>query len=412
MTRVFERPTSGGHVTHALVLGVGAYPFAQNPLDPVPELRAVPENVSSATSAVLFTDWLIRNADRIEPPIASIDLLLCAVPPGQPRTEISTYIWQGRVPAPAGAIDPRADAQVSPPTSSALSIAGAAWISALKAVPGSHALFYGCGHGTNLPGKSMLLLQDLNANPGDPWGPHFDVSHHALALDQLPEIGRATLFLDACAEHLDVLRRMPPGNGVRFLNHFAEREGDRKVYALAAAAAPSLTFEGAVAGSHGVKAGRFTQCLMQALDGAAVRLMDGMGRWGVPPEALKQTVAQLYRLRDDWRTEPPLRPEVLEDPVDAWSIVTPSRPIMVPLCVNVQPESETPAWSLSLFDHEVPASGVCLHHRPSGAFARWVVQVPVATKRYALVAQRAAPELDRILPVLPTQALFNLRVSQ
>ena len=260
----------------------------------------------------------------------------------------------------------------------------------------------------------MLLLQDLNANAGDPWSSHFDLSHHALAFEQIPELGRATLFLDACAENLDVLRRMPPGNGVRLANYFAEQAGARKVYALAAAAAPSLTFEGVVSGSPEVKAGRFTQCLMLALDGAAIRLLDGMGRWGVPPSELKRTIAKLYLLRDDWAAEDALRPAVIQDPVDVdlWSIVTPAEPIMVPFCVGVVPESETPAWELSVYNNEDPRLWVRLHHRPCGAFARWVVKVPVATQRYALVAKRAAPKMNCVFPILPTQALFDLRVPR
>ena len=425
MTVIFRRPLAHGPVTRALVLGVGAYPFAQNPADPVEVLRAVPENLSSATSAALFTDWLIANADRIDPPLASIDLLLCAVapvPPGAPRgPEISGYMWQGRVAAPADAIDPRPDArsnaQVSPPTSAALEAAGGTWLAALKAQPGSHALFYGCGHGTTLPGKSMLLLQDLNANAGNRWSAHFDVSYHALAFDQIPELDHATFFLDACAENLDVLKDKdnPPGNGVRLpVDYFPKQAGDRKVYALAAAAAPSLTFEGMVPGSPEVKAGRFTQCLMQALDGAAIRLLDGMGRWGVPPSELKRTIAKLYLLRDDWAAEDALRPDVLQDPVDIdlWSIVTPPPPIMVPFCVGVVPETDTPAWELSVYNHEDPKLWVRLHHRPCGAFARWVIKVPAATQRYALVAERATPKMNCVFPILPTQALFDLRVPR
>jgi hypothetical protein len=414
MTVIFERPLAGP-VTRALVLGIGSYPFAQDPTNPVQVLRAVPENLSSATSAAMFTDWLISNADRINPPLASIDLLLCAVAPGAPRgTEISSYMWRGRVAAPADAVDPRPDAtteaRVSPPTSVAFAVAGKAWLDALKARLGSHALFYGCGHGTNLPGKSMLLLQDLNVNAGDPWSAHFDVSHHAFAFDQIPEIGRATFFLDACAENLDVLRRMPPGNGVRLANYFAEQAGDRKVYALAAAAAPSVTFEGVVAGSPDVKAGRFTQCLMQALDGAAIRLLDGMGTWGVPPIELKGTIAQLYLLRDDWEDKGPLRPAVIEEPVELWSIVTPAAPIMVPLCVGIIPESDTPHWGLAVYDHEDSNLWKELDSRPAGAFSRWVARVPVATQRYALVANRKDLDIDRKLSILPTQALFDLRV--
>jgi hypothetical protein len=411
VTLIFQRPAANGPVTRALVLGVGAYPDAQDPHNSIEVLRAVPQHVSSATSAALFTDWLIRNADAIEPPLASIDLLLCASAAGGTGALISTYVWTNRVEGPQDAIDPRVDPRVDPPTSAALKSAGAAWLAALRAQPGSHALFYGCGHGTNLPGKSMLLLHDLASDPADPWA-HFDVSHHALAFDQIAEIGRATFFLDACAEDLDVLRRNSPGNGVRLANYFADKEGDRKVYALAAAAAPSLTFEGEVLGSTELKAGRFTQCLLRSLDGAAIRLMDGVRRWGVPHEALKSTIAQLWYLREEWQAESPLRPKVIEEPINNWSIVTPPSPIMVPLCVDVLPESDTPEWALSVYSTDAPKSEFCLHSRPSGAYARWVVQVPVATQRYALVAERAQPETSYIVMILPTQALFDLRVPQ
>lgn len=321
MTLVYQRATTGPGV-HALVLGVGAYPYAK----PQHATSATPSNLvdvqdlpSAAAGAALFVDWLISHADHLPAPLASVELLISD--PSLTAGAGGHYAWTGRsefaAAMAAGGADPRGDDRVAPCTETAVQVAGLAWAARLGAghAP-SVAVVYGCGHGIAMPSRSLLLLEDLaglsSVNARSAWEPFLDVQLLASRLERVKAVEKAYIFVDACQETLTerLVAEADPttraGEGVRLLapDHMHNREPS--VLLLLPGPKGSLTFDDGKG-----TGGRYTHVLLQALRGAAARQQSGQADWVIFSNELNRAMTQLYRLEwtdvEFWPT-PSLQP--------------------------------------------------------------------------------------------------------
>jgi hypothetical protein len=380
MTRIFERTPPAGPVARAFVIGVGAYPSAKpasaDAMTPV-QLRNVPDLQSAATGAALFTDWLIVNADIVAAPLASIDLLLNLSVEGQ---AVSAYEWTSRIPIPCGATDPRGGvATVHAPTTANVKEAGTAWKNDLTSGADNLAIFFICGHGAILGNDNLVFLADLNGDTANPWGALLNIQTHASAFKVMPSIKTAFFFVDACSELVTDIVLQNPGVGAQFATS-AGKLGIEKVTLLSAAVPKRLAYEGSVAGRPQLKTGRFTQCLLQGLQGAAVRPLSDGAQWTVHGTSLFESLKPLYALRTDWNDlsfdpNPPMLP------ADRFKIISFAQPPTVPLRIRFEPPRIN-AWSLELHDHiAAPVDG-----RPTGPAVDWLTGAPASLFPYTLTA--------------------------
>jgi hypothetical protein len=403
MTRIFERAAPAGSVARAMVVGVGAYPNAKPAFGAAdgstpPQLHDVPDLLSAATSAALFTDWLIVNADALAAPLASIDLLLNVNTGGQ---LVSAYEWKGRLPSPPGCDDPRPDEIVDPPTTEKVKSEGRRWKADLDVGAGNVAIFFICGHGAILGSDNIVFLSDLNADSGNPWGALINIQTHASAFKVMPSIQSAFFFVDACSELVLDLVLQNPGVGAQFASA-GGRLGEEKVAVIAAAVPKRLAYEGTLLEKPAIRAGRFTQCLLQGLKGAAVREMTGNGQWSVHGMSLYQSLQPLYNLRVDWQDRP-FEPNPPMLPANAYKIVDFPAPPTVPIRIRFVPD-RAEHWSLELLgdaNHRIDA-------RVSGPAIDWLTTVPASLFPYTLKGASASENKTLLLSTIQSKYSYEL----
>jgi hypothetical protein len=300
MSLIYKREVHGSAV-HALVIGVGAYPWAKPGASPhgsdTPvHLRKLPDLDSAPAGARKFADWLICHADHLPASLASVELAL-STPPRAPASN-AQYEWTARIKAPGA--DPRgASTAVSFTDGKSILEAGERWAGRLQAAPDQIAIFYICGHGTAVPTRSAVLLSDV-AGPGYKfaWDPFIDVQYLAGVMSRLPTLKESYLFVDACQEIVsdvvfgEVDEPVNIGRGLEFFVRRGLTASRNKVLLLVSGPVGTIAFDDGEGGG-----GRFTHVLIEALDGAAARNYTGAGHWGVVIDSLPRAMRILYRLR-------------------------------------------------------------------------------------------------------------------
>ncbi|WAC49778.1 caspase family protein [Asticcacaulis sp. SL142] len=344
MTIVFERQLDGEEGTHALVIGVGSYPHLALPgLDP-------PDLESAVRGAIAFADCLIRHADALTPRLATLDLLL-SPPGGVP----ATYLPPDGSLTAAGAVDPRPDASVEGAAEDNVEEAGLRWSTHLQATPDNVAVFYICGHGVATPSRMMVFLSDVKSKASRPWNPHVDVLVEAARLHRRSSVALGCFFIDACQEVIkevdlaeadkqkiirDPVEILPPGPD----------DENTNVYALVPGPRGALAWDD----EHKV-GGRFTQVLVQALDGAAACNFTGVGNWGVKLDDLHSRMKLLYGLNPLWADGKPFNPQPVYTPVARGPLVQFSSSPKVPVCIRFSPaDILTSAISLNFVASTIP----------------------------------------------------------
>ena len=354
MSLVYERPVDGP-ATHALVVGVGAYPHAKptvspfGPSTPV-ALTNVPDLDSAPVGAKLFADWLINHADGLPAPLSSVHLALSGPPTGPPT--LSTYEWKTRIPTAPGD-DPRAGSTVVSRTDGpSIQLDGTSWSTRVLAIPDQTAIFYICGHGTAVPTRSLVLLSDVAAGPINtttPWQPHIDVQYLAGVMARQPSLKEGYVIVDACQELITdvVLGQVDPTVGIGDTLRFfppSPTAPENKVLLLVPGPVGQLAFDDGVGGG-----GRFTQVLVEALNGAAARNYTGAGQWGVALDGLPRAMSILYRVRG-WPRDL-FNPTPIKTLVSFNPIVRYATPPEVPFAVMLDPAiAITSAIQVSLQD--------------------------------------------------------------
>lgn len=183
MTRVFFPETGRGPGVHALVIGVGGYPYlrgGEHARDRIPRaLHGIGPLTSPPRSALAFAQWLVNGAQGAwQTPLRSVELLLSWTP-GDP-----------------GGTDPAVGAGTPVATIDNIRDAFGQWLTRCSADPDSVAILYFCGHGLQSDGH-ILLADDINRFPEAPFGQAFDFDRTRLALQQRGP--RTQVFvIDAC----------------------------------------------------------------------------------------------------------------------------------------------------------------------------------------------------------------------
>jgi hypothetical protein len=386
MSMLIDRDVAGSK-THAFVIGVGNFPHAHAGQGVLPALRGVPDLPSAADSAKLMCDWLLENKDRLAAPLATLEVLI-----SDPSNTDDRYPW------PRGPVDPATEANVA--------ARGLAWFARATAAPGDVAFFYCCGHGASYVEQPVLFLEDLNANPVNPWS-HINLSHLATALRKDKSLKAAFLFSDACGE---------------FVPSFAlERAQDCRFYAAPDLFAPSrnnvsllcaapeglLAYEGADAANSKRRFGRFTQACLKGLNGSSARWSNK--RWAVNCRDLAGDLKSLRRVFFDyWGDAEPFDPYSAVTPIDALPIVYP-HDFELPVVVMTDPLERMPDYGFVISERSDP-NPPWLKNRAAGEPGAWYTTVPPScdamyaiavqgANNYPLLFQPKEPLFDQWVPV-------------
>jgi len=154
LTLICERDPGGAPATHALVVGVGEYPWLIGGTEQANAALAegMGQLSSPPASARAITDWLLGSHADPTAPLATIDLLLSAADGEQ------SYRPEG---GDTVAVD-MAEKE-------ALVAAIRAWRTRCDSHPGNVALFFFCGHGVGRGFDLALLARDFGAEPEQPF---------------------------------------------------------------------------------------------------------------------------------------------------------------------------------------------------------------------------------------------------
>ena len=193
---VIEERAVGGPATHAIVIGVGAYPHLPGGGGaPVPQPEGMTQLTSPPISARKFAEWLILKHNVPARPLATVALLLSEARPKpfvNPRTGVSTPVEVATIGNIGSALE--------------------SWRAKGDALPDQRLIFYFCGHGMGKGTDTALLAADYGASTLAPLNAAIDFRKF-LAGMQLSAAAEQVYFVDACRVHSGSLLNADGYNG-------------------------------------------------------------------------------------------------------------------------------------------------------------------------------------------------------
>ncbi|KQW72469.1 hypothetical protein ASD03_32510 [Ensifer sp. Root127] len=379
----------------AFILGVGGYPNAKPNRGVDQALRGVADVACAASAARLMADWLYVNRDALTPKLASIHLLV--TDPEEDYDRIP-YILQHLVP----------EKPVHRATKETVELAGRDWVASFG--EGDSAFCFISGHGAVRAGDAVVFLSDLNTDDTDPWGAHFNITEVATAFKAKSILNAAYFFVDACQEFSSefVLSNSHGARFIRPLHPFKLHEAREKVLLISAAAEGLRAFEGdwpqdrRQQAAKTITIGRFTQVLIDALDGASARFDNGKwiidtGRW-----KLQSDLRFLYGRRQSWSER--FEPVTLIDQNNFFPLVISPNP-RIPIFVLTDPERLMASYRLHVHDDKRARLLSC----PLGRSTTWMFEISPSTRPHYLIAENDMWRHET--EFAPTGPIFNQRIS-
>ncbi len=253
-----------GQGTHALVVGVGEYPWLKGGNKPLfAEHEGMGQLTSAPYSAFAFAQWLVDRYTSVTHPIRTLRVLISA--PRQP-------VWEP--------IEGAGEQQLLRATFDNFKSAVLAWRNAMQ--PTDRAVFFFSGHGMGAGVQHTLVLEDYGSEPNAPLGFAFDFTKFHVAMARAPALEQF-YFLDAC--------RTSSGTLMQSLGVY----GDPILTPSGALPSPArrqpilyATMPGDAAYGRPYNTSFFTEALLQAMRGAGASRK--RGRWVIRPSNLNEAV--------------------------------------------------------------------------------------------------------------------------
>lgn len=277
MTLVYARDT-GGPQTHAIVIGVGRFPYLDGSnAELMEELRKVEPVTSPPNNARAIAAWLIAAADRLVPKLGSVELLVS-------EKDGSTAQFPRGDHTPPG----RQSEDVEAATGDAVETALDDWLARCQTRDDNQGFVYGSSHGMQAQ-EHILLLEDAGKRASDPWRNMLSLNHLHLNLYRKRH-KRNVLIADCCRNLLEEgVLSMDSFSGRRIGNISeteyvkARNEADRFVYLLRASP------RGVVAKATPKGLGFLTESLLACFNGGAGEPRPHFG-WCISPDRLRSWV--------------------------------------------------------------------------------------------------------------------------
>lgn len=367
--------------THALVIGVGDYPYLRGGREYLAQdggrvTLGLAQLTSPPLSAAAFAAWLVHEYRNADAPLGSVELLLSPSPPAREHQ-------------PSWAVERATMARIKQ--------AFDRWYARCDRNTENVAIFYFCGHGLER-GSTLLLAEDFGKQPNRLWESCFDLD---LTWYGMGECAATTqlYFVDACRETpLELLQAhgaRPAPLKETLKNRFPDR------------VAPILKAAPIGHRAHGPVDGvsYFTQGLLRCLRELGADRFDGAA-WVVSIDSLcsaMKIVMQRTRLADGRRCACSIGGES-SSTVDIHEIRGGAK---VMAEIGCRPSKALGTANLSLSDGVNPPQV-----RPLAATEPWEVEVPPGTYeiRATFAGRRYRDAVDQVL-VLPPYHPHHLRVE-
>ncbi|WP_405807922.1 caspase family protein [Streptomyces sp. NBC_00210] len=247
MTTIEVDAGNGPHV-HALVIGVGSYPYCAQPSGPGKVrklLRQIEPLTSAPLSAKRFSQWLLNNP--WDPPVGSVEAFISAPGPVYLSSKAGTH-------------------QIQPARFSEAQEGCRRWFDRCNTNPENIAIFFFAGHGWER-GQQELLMEDLGKDPMSLFASIVDFRNTALAM-RTCQAHTQCFFVDACRDFPDGLAGYFGDRGRQLLDidlRHAREAGSRDTPRLFSAALGQRAYAPRNQPSH------FTESLIKTLDGLGAR---------------------------------------------------------------------------------------------------------------------------------------------
>lgn len=350
---------------HALVIGIGRFPD----LDDAPD----GDRLACADSARAIVEFLVKNEDRFEANLASIDCLI-----SDPRNKANEDEIQKTHPEH----DPRNDTHVEPGLQKDVVAICKEWKD--RSREGDCFFLYCCSHGlAGRDERGFLVCEDYNSDPDNKPGYLLNVGSIAKSLPAARKAGSAWIFMDACQEVLDELLDLEGGvGGIQPIRAGLRDQVNWPVKSTAVVAAQLGHL--AHAPPEGGKA-YFTETLLHGLEKCCVESLNG--KWCVTSKIIENTLAQLSDVLDVQKvstsrltdTQPHHKLMSIDDP-------------RIPIAIATKPETlMTRAQQVEIKPRRVDSNAV---ETKNGSDATWRCELPLDERQYevCLTDSEGAPK--------------------
>lgn len=262
-----------GPQTHALIIGVGHYPYLTDGENFIPQVTVGLDELgqlsSPAHSAMAMYDALIEidGTGNLSLPLGSIEMLISDIP--------------------ESTINPKGlDFETA--TIANIRKAYKAWKDRCTANEDNTAIFFFCGHGVE-DGEQFLLAEDFGNDTENPWRESFNFDLTRKAFNQA-EVKNQLFFVDACREILPSM--LEEEVSTLPLGKFDKMKSSCKHYCTIKAAAPN---EGAFGEIN--EPSFFTKALINGLKGSVAKKHSK--KWVVSTTDLVSHINQLLELESE-----------------------------------------------------------------------------------------------------------------
>lgn len=378
ITLILNQPVAPG--AHALVIGIGEYPWLQGGSQPTFAKHGGMAQLSSApVSARELARWFLSEFDNPDFPRASLDLLLSDA-------------------AGNSFTDPSGQAHdIARATFSNIETAVLDWFQRGTASPDNLMILFYCGHGLGKGKQTILLAEDFGSLPDTmSLKRAIDFDQFYLGMDQC-DARRQCFFVDAC--------RVGSPFALNTLHYFGD-----PLIPPGAKVAPmprsAPVFYSAVPGTTAYgrpgKTSFFTEALLNAFRGAGAD--DATGNWTVPTDTLPRGIhAHLRRSVARTAAQGQLSlADGLSAPFDFHRLA--GDPV-IPVEVTCSPDTHNANGALS-----VSGNGSVLTP-PAPAEGPWDLDLPYGSYRFELgLPSQPAPlnPVDREVRPPYRQVKFNI----
>jgi hypothetical protein len=305
--------------THALVIGVNSYQFlpsnpgAQTGPDgnPITGLDlGLGQLTTPSISARALAAWIAGNFYNEQAPLGSLHLLVSEDNPA------SFQFSQSQ-----GAVPERARCEK-------VETAFKEWRSRCQRNPQNIALFYFCGHGVLVNGDQVLLLEDYGADDWEPFKNTINIGQLQQGMEHC-RAGLQCYFIDACSNFSYQAANLRNSVGQSWSNSAWPQTQDQLPVTLVLKAAVEGKLSGGITG----RVSRFTNALIQCLDGRGC-YQEG-GKWVVSTTSLIDSVYRVVEELNTLEGGPALIPKAT--PVARSPIHYRQDPPLIPAVIQVEP---------------------------------------------------------------------------
>ena len=264
-----------GPATHAIVIGVGSYPFLSPSIvgDPnehgsLPVIRKTLEPLSSPPrSATMFADWLVSQYASPDNPLATVSLLISE---------------------PTDFLNPRTKLKVAVNAATMANVSDAlkAWKRLGDADEANRLIFFFSGHGLAQGSEQSLLLENFGEDTDKPFRHALDFTNFRLGMAAC-RARQQCYFVDACRAATEILDEIDLG-GDELISPGKDNPG----VPLRLAPVFFSTLEGA--SSFGppnpAEPSFFTKALLSGLKSTGAQQLAPSGEWAVTTNSLRLAI--------------------------------------------------------------------------------------------------------------------------